>query len=146
MTTILVIEDEQALLATIQQMLEFEDFEVLTATDGVVGIALASGTVLAADPPLADEEKWVEPKEAPEDTVKEIRQSQAETRAIKAARARLSARIGPADGKSPGAGASVASTDIRIAPATGTGSPRRTAPSMMAPGWARMCCSASRRT
>lgn len=41
MTKILVIEDERVLLLTIQQMLQFEDYEVVIAADGVEGVALA---------------------------------------------------------------------------------------------------------
>ncbi|MCD4684514.1 MAG: response regulator, partial [Anaerolineae bacterium] len=41
MTKILVIEDEHVLLLTIQQMLQFEDYEVVIASDGVEGVAMA---------------------------------------------------------------------------------------------------------
>lgn len=41
MTTILVIEDEQAVRENLQEILEMEDFNVLTAENGKIGLQMA---------------------------------------------------------------------------------------------------------
>ena len=41
MTTILVIEDEQNVRENLQEILELEDFDVLTAANGKIGLQLA---------------------------------------------------------------------------------------------------------
>lgn len=41
MATILIIEDEKAIQSNIQEILELEDFEVLTADNGKAGVAIA---------------------------------------------------------------------------------------------------------